>query len=212
MQKFSMKSYKHIIIDFDGTIVDTEKLKFAAFFDAFSDISDVGRDSIGFFLKEEFGKDRIALLKKFNIVFSQNLEIASFLTAFESMFISRLDQSPQIKIEGVLEFLSRYSDDKEIYIVSKNQFFYLVDFIHKYCPEIYPFLSGVYACTEKTTIFEMLVKNSSILESCLSIGDRMSDYQIAGEYGVDFIFMNAWNPPENPSAPSYRTFLELSDV
>ena len=204
-----LHDYRNFILDFDGTVVDSERIKFESFKETIETLTELPDETVNRFMDQNFGLDRFAILKRLNKNHGLIIDEQEFVHLYQVNFHKQMSCLPEKLIPGCVKFLKHFSKNAEIYIGSKNNFFYLVSFIRHFCPEILQFISGIYGWSDKLVLFLFLKSHSHILDSCISIGDRSTDEKISHDLGLDFVYMNPWRYDSGRSAFRFNSYEEL---
>ena len=206
-----LHDYRNFILDFDGTVVDSERIKFRSFKETIKKLTELPDYTVDLFMDQNFGLDRFSILKQLNKNYGLTIDEQQFVLLYQDSFHNKMSCLPEKLIPGLIKFLKIFSKNTEIYIGSKNNFFYLISFIKQFCPEILQFISGIYASSDKNFLFLFLKSHSHIMDSCISIGDRSTDEKISHDLGLDFIYMNPWHCDIDRTAVRFNSYEELLD-
>jgi phosphoglycolate phosphatase-like HAD superfamily hydrolase len=202
-----MSKYKHIYLDFDGVVCDTNELKkrniflatsrfvnskeALAFTDYFTKNNGLPREKkiFNYFHEHELGKK---ILDLYNIL-NKNL-IEAFL------------------IEGLVDFLN---ENKRVpmSILSGGDRTEISEYLKE--KSIIAFFDNIF-CGPNTKEENLL--STQISRPALFIGDSAHDYEVAKKFKLDFIFLygssqeTQWNHEKFPAASIYENFKHIKNI
>ena len=192
------KSYKYVMFDCDGVILNSNGLKSRAFFNVACPYS------------IDAAKELVAYNKKFGGV-SRSAKFDYFLKQILPKYTKNLpDISDLLKNFGdlVKEGLLNCELNEDIFAVCsklKNSEFSVIsggdqtelrDVFNLRGLTNY-FGAGIWGSPE--TKYEIIERNFSHVSpsDCLFIGDSKLDFEVARDFGFDFLFMSAWTEVDN---------------
>ncbi len=186
-----LSKYKTLIFDCDGVLLDSNKIKTAAFYESTRQICEIAALELTDYHKKNGG---ISRYEKFNyfaseIVEDQELDISVLLKSYKNYVIEKLLSCPIAK--GIQELRDKTIDAKwmvvsggdqeELRMVFKKRG--LIDF----------FDSGIYGSPEdKVKILVREIEVENVLFPALYIGDSKYDFSVSVKMNLDFIFINGW--------------------
>ncbi len=203
---FNLNSYKNIILDFDGVILDSNNIKKDAIYNCVQEYANKNKsiEFVNFFTQNNglpreikistYFEDKIAkkILLKYNKRLEIDLKNCVFTNGFE-YFLNLLNIKPYILSGGDKEEIITFLKEKHLFQRFKN-------------------IMG-----SPLTKYEN-INNSNIKGKTLYIGDSKIDYEIAIHYNYDFIFMfrytqfSNWSNffKEKPNIKLIKDFEELN--
>lgn len=187
------KTYKSVIFDCDGVILESNEIKSLAFFDTV----------------KKFGLDKATALKKYHIQnggISRQEKFSYFLKNIHQTDNYEEDLKLLIEYYGkiVYENLLKCNINKDIFDLSDNlvrhkklvisggnqeelRSIFKLNKIDAFFPD------GVYGNPlSKVEIFSKLLKNGVIEKPAIYIGDSKYDWEVATKFGIDFLFYTPW--------------------
>jgi phosphoglycolate phosphatase-like HAD superfamily hydrolase len=196
--KKSISSYKSIIFDCDGVILDSNPIKTKAFYKV---ALSFGHDNATELVEYHKVNGGISRYKKLEYFITNILEIELNKSLLESLITS-------YSLEVMNELLScRIAEDffnsssgsigAKWFVVSGGDQTELRDVFA--CRGLLQFFSGgVYGSpkTKEDIIGELLTLNE-LTFPVLFIGDSKYDYKVSQEFGFDFVFMSNWTEVTN---------------
>ena len=187
------KSFKTIVFDCDGVVLDSNKTKTEAFRTIAARFGDAPAESLIQYHTQNGG---ISRQKKFEVLLKDILG----LTDYEEQVNQLSDEYGQevfsglmtCKIANGLSELKQQTPHQNWMIVSGGS--------QKEIREIFQqrnianfFDAGIYGNPDsKDHIMQTLVESNSIQFPALFIGDSRYDHQISSKFGLDFVFISDW--------------------
>lgn len=201
------KEIKIVCLDFDGTIVDSNKIKDQAFEKIFSEWPH-HRD---FMMKWHYENNFIDRYGKFNFFVEQILKekgntdlknklINTFQILTEELIIS----CPFIK--GANHFLNEISSTKPLYLLSATPSDNLLKILKK--RKIFSLFDNIYGSPiNKKKVIEYLIKKHNISSNnVLYIGDTQEDLDTARNIKINFILRKSDRKVKKSCYPEFENF------
>jgi len=186
--------YKVILWDFDGVIIDSDKIRIFGFREVLKEYPQIAVDKLIDYHLRNGGLSRYV---KFRYFFEQvlgqeisNERIKILANSFSQIMVKHL-KNPQLVIEealGCIQFLHKAG--KTMHIVSGSDELELLDLTHH--PGLYRYFESVKGSpTPKVDLVKSIIDNSIEERDffCL-IGDSINDYQAASSNGIKFFGYN----------------------
>ncbi|MEW5692826.1 MAG: HAD-IA family hydrolase [Candidatus Hydrogenedentota bacterium] len=183
MSDFFLK-YPVIVLDFDGVIIDSAKIKT----DAFAELFNNNKELIEFH-KKNTGISRFV---KFRYYYENILKepvsdekLDELNKKFNKIVMDKIKDTGLIS--GIKEFLERYWLDKKLYICSGAPINEVMEIVKS--KDIIKYFKGIYGQPgEKNDILNEIADIEKVKKDrILFIGDGLSDYEAAKKTGIDFI-------------------------
>jgi len=179
---------KAIILDFDGVVIESNRIKHDAFSEIFSDYP----ESYDRMMSYHFAHNHVDRHKKFRYFITEILG-QPFDQAFADRLADRFAQLTREKIincpyvEGALDLIREFSKRFPMYIASATPLDELKIVLE--ARGLMPFFKGIYgAPTPKPEMFADVIQKEKIdPQEVLFIGDSPEDYEVAKESGIAFI-------------------------
>lgn len=204
-----MPNIKVIVFDFDGVIVDSNALKYNAFFKLFPE-SDINAQNA---VKESMGsignKSRFKILKEIFRKFGKSAdEIENLASRYAKEYNKKVQQGIREKgfMPGALQSLKNLSAEYALYINSSTPEFALKETVENLC--IGRFLKGVYGQTssseeaKESNLRKIMDLEKVDGKNVLVVGDGEVDCQSAKTYNCYFIGIanefNGWKDTDFP--------------
>ncbi len=206
--------FKTIIFDFDGTIIDSSKIKTDAFEDLYKHY---GKEVASMVVKFHLENQGISRYKKFeffekNILkkkYSQETEM-KLDKQFSSIVLNKIIKAKYIS--GAYEFLDSYHKEFNFYLISATPEKELKKIVRKKNIEYY--FRGIYGSPlDKGKVIQNILKVGNLSnKTALMIGDSQSDLEAATLASVSFLGISS----ENNSGifeevPKLKNFYNLID-
>ena len=185
--------YASILLDCDGVILDSNRLKTKAFVDTLSDYpKDLVRDFVEY--HQQYGGH--SRFKKFEYFLSEMMGDFSeqtyqkLLTSFADNVVAGLNKASYTP--GFLSFINLYREQAEIYVVSGGFQQELVDTFK--LKNIHHYFKDILGCpTPKHEHVNNLMRVKEIPSPVLFIGDSQVDYEVTKGHPIDFIFLSQFS-------------------
>lgn len=204
-------SKKIIVFDFDGTLVDSSRVKHDAYFDIFSQESQSVQDVAKAVIPHIRGKLRGETIR--SILEQTHRELLG-TSAFDEKvqeYVQRYDSLVEERIiskglfVGVRELLERWNSQYRVYLSSGTPHYALESLVNKL--NLSHVFHGVYGVDhtrkdgagvmKKENLFKILQLESAMGADACIVGDGVEDLESAREYGSVFIGIhsdcNTWN-------------------
>jgi phosphoglycolate phosphatase-like HAD superfamily hydrolase len=204
---------KTIMLDFDGVLVESVGIKDRAFKELFS----VYPEFLDEILTYHLSHNAVVRYDKFQYIFEKILkkeytnEIKDdFCQRYSQYVVKNVIACPSVN--GAEEFLSYFSPQMPLYIISVNPKEELKQIINargwgKYFKDIYPFLWKKSDAMKDILSTEGLQANQVVY-----IGDSPEDYSSAREAGVPFIGCLSSKILNTEDSPICRDLFEVKDL
>ena len=183
-------SYKNIIWDFDGVLINSNQIREAAFREAFSGYSKKNITELIEFHKLNEGLSRYVKIEYFfNKILNQKLskkKSNEILKTYGNICLEKL-KDKSLLIDESVYYIRQYNNTKDFHIASgsdNNELNYLCTSLG-----LKPFFKSINGSPEpkKDIVKRIILQNNySISETCL-IGDSINDYE-AAHYNKIFFF------------------------
>ena len=188
-----LNKYKTIILDCDGVILNSNKIKSNAFYDI---AKPYGEKEAMLFLEYHINNGGISRNVKIDYLLNTILNIGlneelknQLLNNFQSQIFNNLLNSNVAENLGF--FCKKYSNKKLLVVSGGNEKELIQIFKHKYIYQY--FNSGIYGSPKsKEKIFTELIANKTIIFPAIYIGDSKNDQKNASDNGIDFVFIHEW--------------------
>ena len=192
MRKSSWR-YDTLIFDFDGVLVESNEIRFAAFQHLFSAYPEMAVVELMKFVRANGGLSRYKKIDHFFRNILQNsigeFQIQSLAAEYSNLVKERVTTAPAV--EGSVEFLQAHQKYLTFALVSGSDQVELHDICR--ARSIDDFFTDILGSpTEKTVnLNTLLSKTGWDKKRCLYVGDSMNDYHAARMAGIDFIGRNS---------------------
>ena len=192
----NLNNYDIILLDCDGVILNSNKIKTNCFREI---LSDYNKDEIDYFIKYHQENAGVSRFKKIEYFLSKIIKKKRFKTEYEKYIkqFSILIKNKLLNCKTdpyLIKFLKKYKN-KKIFIVSGAYEKELKDIFAK--RKLLTFFDNIYGSpTEKNVIIKKIKKkypNSKII----FIGDSKIDYEVSIKNNIDFIFKYTWTEFRN---------------
>lgn len=183
--------YATWFFDCDGVLLDSNKLKTEAFYEVAEEYDPAAAQQLVDYHKQHGG---ISRFKKFEYFHQMLLgktdcqdEVERSIVRFGEVVKQKLLECSETK--GMRSFLEMLPPDSKRFVVSGGKQAELREIFEK--RNLSPFFQGIYGSPDpKNQIMESL--KSEVSGPSIFIGDSQYDYEIAQQFGCDFIFMSAY--------------------
>jgi len=207
-----MMKIKTIILDFDGTVVESVGIKDSAFQSLFSDFSDKLDEIMEYHLTNNttirYEKFKYIYEKILGLPYSQGVEQV-LKEQFSRLVVKKIIECPYVP--GALEFLEHHQGKFSFYLVSMSPEEELQEILtkrdlKKYFKKIY-----AYPWRKVEAIADIIVNEQAPLDEVMFIGDAYEDYQAAKSAGIFFVGRNSGKPfyEASSSCPIVKSLTEL---
>ncbi len=203
---------KIIILDFDGTIVESVGIKDWAFEELFKEYPE-HRESI---LRYHIAHNATIRYEKFRHI-TQNILGEPYDTSvenalskkFSELVFQRIATCPYV--QGVEEYLRFFYDRVPLYMISMSPLEELTRIfktrnIDRYFKKIY-----TYPWKKKDALLDILVYEGAQAQSTIFIGDTREDYEAARATGVPFIGRCSTRLLGDVDAPIFQDFFGIRE-
>ena len=206
------KKINILFLDFDGTIVDSNKIKDQAFDKIFSRWPQF-RD---YMMKWHLKRNAVDRYKKFEFFVNEVLEdstnkalIADLLAEFENITEKAIIDCSYIL--GAVEFMNECSKKIPLYLLSATPHSNLLNIINKRNIEnIFHEIYGAQINKEKI-IKDLIMKNNTSVDEALYIGDAQEDLDIAKSLKINFILRKSDRMVKENNYPRFNDFNQIKD-
>ncbi|NVJ91854.1 MAG: HAD family hydrolase [Methylocystaceae bacterium] len=200
--------YKSWFFDFDGVILDSNKVKTDAFFEA---AKKYGTPAAQALVDHHVSHGGISRFVKAEYLFNDILkrpaqagEIDQFLTDFAKAVTKGLMTCAQTP--GLNSLMSGPLKNIPCHVISGSMQTELRDLMEK--RDILGYFDNVFGSPDsKDHIFARELKNGTIQQPAVYIGDSLYDFEMADKYGLDFIFAYDWT-----EFSDWQNFFQDKDV
>lgn len=182
-------SYQAILFDFDGVLAESMNVKTEAFAKLYESY---GEEIVKKIIKHHEEHGGISRYKKMKYYHSEFLnrplsknELNTIAKNFSNMVVKKVIESPWV--DGVKDFLEKYHNKIDLYIVSGTPQEELELIVKK--REMNRYFKGVFGTPEtKDEIAKRLISNNNYSRNkVLYIGDSLSDYSSSQKAGINFL-------------------------
>jgi phosphoglycolate phosphatase-like HAD superfamily hydrolase len=187
-------AYSTWIFDCDGVLLDSNKLKSEAIFEAVEHFGDGLAAEMVKIHKRNAGRPRRESFEQFffAVLGQENCadEVDRLMTRYSELVADRLGNCPQApELEPLLRYLSERS---ALYVVSGGEQDEVRTAIENHGLDRY--FSGIYGAPfPKMQILAEKLADGTFQPPCLFVGDSRYDYEVAAQNGIDFIFVHGWS-------------------
>jgi len=199
------------MLDFDGVIVDSAKVKTEAFKELFSDFGEEQGEIISYHLNNNalsrFIKFKYIYENILNKEYNMDVEI-DLGKRFSEIVFKRVVDCPYIP--GAIEFLDSFYGQYPMYLISATPHEELMRIVAE--RNLIHYFKGIFGVPPRSKYEHILtvLKNECVKPSeAMYIGDMIADYQIAESSGIMFIGKNGI---ENFDTEKIISFDRLSDI
>jgi len=202
--------YSVIILDFDGTIVESVGIKDAAFEELFKGFSDHLDDIMHYHLSHNatvrFEKFEYIYRNILNLKYNEEIE-KSLSERFSELIFQKIINCPYVP--GALEFLQHFQKAVPLYLVSfspRDELDKILD-----AKDLKSYFSNVYSSSwnKVDAIVDILLRESVSPKDIVFIGDAYEDYLAARSTSVSFICRNS---NKNFYGSDLRMFNDLRSI
>ena len=177
--------YKSIIFDFDGVIIDSNRVKDKAFYSIFYDYGEhIASYSLEYHL-ENRGVSRFDkvnhVIKKFNL---PKKDYTKIINNFSFTVYKGVCDSPLV--EGIIDFLKENKKKYNFYIISATPTDELLKILDEL--NLRSFFKSIYGSPNDKQFWldSLLKKNKISVSDSLFVGDALSDKNAANFFSIDF--------------------------
>jgi len=201
-----------IVLDFDGVVVESNRIKHEAFSDIFSDYPRHYSEMMRYHMAHNH-VDRHAKFKYIieNILKQKYTEEEGkrLVDRFAGLTRKKIINAPYVT--GALEFIKAVSDRYPIYIASATPLDELMIILK--ARGLTGYFAGVYgAPMPKSRMFMDIMKKEQILpQDILFIGDSPEDCNVASESGVHFLARTSEHKIDEKKARSFKDMKEIME-
>jgi phosphoglycolate phosphatase-like HAD superfamily hydrolase len=201
---------KAIILDFDGVVVESNRIKHQAFSEIFSEYPEHYDEMMRYHLAH----NHVDRHRKFKYLIEKLLkrkysraEGDKLAERFARLTREKIINSPFV--DGALEFIKYYSGKYPVYIASATPLDELMIILET--RELTKYFKGIYgAPIPKTEMFaDLMRKENAAPNEVLFIGDSPEDCDVATESGIGFIARTSEHKIAPDKAKSFRNMSEI---
>ncbi|MCL5029016.1 MAG: HAD hydrolase-like protein [Bacteroidetes bacterium] len=208
---------KIVVFDFDGVLVDSNKIKYDAFFKLFPENSKAGSIAKKV-LKNHREDSRFFIIRK--VVEELNTGIGSKnISSLIDYYINEYGNIVESCVATVSEIpgagncLSELYLSYGLYLISSTPFDSLMRIIKTRSMESYFKRIYGFPMTKINSLAEILKKDNIVPEEVLVIGDGLVDLEMAKYFGCNFVGVkNEFNSLEQQAVTLISTLQELSPL
>ncbi|TPV55122.1 HAD family hydrolase [Aestuariibacter sp. GS-14] len=208
MSTIPISHYETIAFDCDGIILDSNKVKTNAFYNATVTFSKEAAIAIRDYHVANGG---ISRFKKFEWVINQYLSHLDFNDTYNKLLDNYAAEVAQglstCKVNPSLPLLKAHTPHAKWMVVSGGAQSELRElFKERKLDHLFP--NGIFGSPDsKDIIFERELSNSNISGKALFIGDSKYDFQSSTNAGLDFVFVSEWTEVED-----WKIFCEQNNI
>ncbi|MBU2044071.1 MAG: HAD hydrolase-like protein [Candidatus Omnitrophica bacterium] len=204
--------FKTIILDFDGTIVESVGIKDSAFKELFKDYS----QNLDEIMHYHLSHNATIRYEKFKYITenilgrSYDMAVAQTLSEkFSSYVLSAIKKCPYV--DGAKDFLDYYYKKVSLYLASitpSQELDEVINFrgIRNYFKKIY-----AYPWTKIKVIKDVIDTECILKDEILFIGDTFEDYLAAQEAGVPFVGRDSNKSFRDANIPVHKDFIGIKN-
>ena len=193
-----INKYSTIVFDCDGVILNSNKIKTDAFFNA---TIKYGEENAHKLVNYHIKNGGISRNKKFEVFITEILNkdldkllYSELLEKFSKYTLGKLMTCEVV--EGLDELKDFFCNTKWLIVSGGNQSELRSTFKNRLLDTY--FENGIYGSPDsKEKILTREIKNQNIIFPALYIGDSKYDYEVATKHGLDFIFISQWTEVKN---------------
>ena len=198
MNLVDITSYQTLIFDCDGVILNSNKIKTEAFYEA---ALVYGKEKANQFVDYHRENGGISRYKKFQYFFEKiilknnyNNELYDILNVYSNIVMDKL---AKCEINPYLHKFKSFTKGARWGVVSGgNQDELRAIFNQRKLSELFEL--GIYGSPDtKEQIFSKIMRNNLYHNPALYFGDSKYDYEVTKIYGVDFLFISCWTEFSN---------------
>jgi phosphoglycolate phosphatase-like HAD superfamily hydrolase len=188
-----MKLFKSILFDCDGVILNSNKIKTQAFFDA---VIVYGLTSADALVKYHIDNGGVSRYQKIEYFFNTILgrqpddhEVDIVLSKYALIVRSELAKCEIVS--ELFELRKLYSDAKWFVVSGGDQMELREIFKERGLFNVFD--GGIYGSPDsKDLIFERELQSGNVILPAVFVGDSKYDYESSNRAGIDFIFASYW--------------------
>jgi len=203
---------KAIILDFDGVMVESNKIKHKAFSEIFSDYPEHYEEMMKYHLAHNH-VDRHKKFKYFikNILGQQYTKEDGMALAERFARLTRKKIIAAPYVEGALDFVESFSKLYPLYIASATPLDELLIILKGRGLEKH--FKGIYGAPmpKKRMFLDLIEKENFKPSEVLFIGDSPEDCQVAAESGLLFLARASEHKIDSRKAKSFKNMSEIMD-
>ena len=191
-RSLTINSFKVIVLDFDGVIVESNDIKRRAFSHIFSEFPSHHREIMAYHHAHNAVNRHDKFRHIMEHILKQEFDSAranDWATRFSAMTRDGIIACPYV--DGALEFLGFFSKKCPLYMASATPLDELTVILKS--RGLHRYFKGIYgAPTPKKAIFERIMRAEDVRPAdILYIGDSKEDYEVAKGIGCVFIGRNS---------------------
>lgn len=184
--------YRTIVFDCDGVILNSNSVKTAAFYN----------------VALKFGEDKASALKEYHVLNGGISRFAKFewfqrtqLSKVNDQLFNELLEDYAHEVMEALKAAEVSESLEQLRLLSTSNWMVASGGLETELNKVFEFKGiqeffdkGIFGSpTSKDDIVKNKVNDGSILFPALFIGDSRYDYEVAQEYGLDFLFLHEWS-------------------
>lgn len=205
-----MQSCKVIILDFDGTIVESVDIKDKAFLKLFAEYPLKIQEIMDYHLAHNatirFDKFKHITENILGMPYDKDME-KRLSKKFSQFVFEQIVSAPYVK--GAKEFITFFASKVPLYIISMSPHEEFMNIIRakqlgKYFKNIY-----TYPWTKKQALSDIIQKEAISSSEAVFIGDTKEDYETAHAAGVSFIGRYSNRPLDNLPIQVFKNLDEI---
>ena len=185
--------YNSFIFDNDGVILDSNQAKTEAFAKS---VGSYDKENIDTFIDYHVKNGGVSRFEKIDYFYREIMGFDSYKKELEdSLSIYASDAKRGMleaaEIEGVMEFIKKIHQCKDsIYVISGSDEEELISiYTERGISDLFKKVMG--SPTSKKCHAEELIKNKELEYPAIYFGDSVTDFDLAQEYKMDFVFVSS---------------------
>lgn len=189
----SLTEYQTLVFDCDGVVLNSNKIKTQAFYEATMRFGDLPAQALADYHLANGGISRYVKVKYFiSEILKQEFDEKIYHSILTSFAQSVKDSLMHCEVaEGLVELREKTKDANWL-IVSGGDQAELREVFGARALDQY-FDGGIYGSPDtKDLILSREIQNNNIRQPALFIGDSMYDFRAACNAGLDFVFLSNW--------------------
>lgn len=188
-----VKDYKTIIFDCDGVILDSNKVKTQAFYNA---VSSYGHEPASKLVEYHVANGGVSRYIKFDYFFREILCVNDYDNALSASLARYANEVKsglmECAITPQLEFLKQHTSSSWMIASGGDQSELRELFEARGISNLFEL--GIYGSPDKKEdIVKRELAQQDLTTPILFIGDSRYDFEVANANGLDFVFVNAWS-------------------
>ena len=194
----SIYEYRTLVFDCDGVILNSNKIKTQAFYEATIKYGHDSAQALVAYHVDNGGISRYKKIKYFiKEILKQELDQDIYQNIISKFSKSLKDCLMHCEVaDGLIELRKQTHGSPWLIISGGDQEELREVFVERNLNQY--FNGGIFGSPDtKDEIFSREIRNGNINQPCLFIGDSKYDYEASQKAGSDFIFMSDWSEVED---------------